>query len=185
MKDILALLQPIQNSVSKTTLRQLSRIIVAMIAMTGRVTMLGLSRWTGKGGSYRSVQRFFCTAIPWAQVFWVFFQVSFSAFSQSGCFRPHSSCQRACFFRLIGEGIVIGEIKKNSTGSCTRVWHKSSETLSFPRSAPRRCEWRHQTPLPSINKTKNPFAVSPTLSISPKAPAASKACAVQSSPLAS
>jgi putative transposase len=109
MTDILALLQPIQNSVSKTTLRQLSRIIVAMIAMTGRVTMLGLSLWTEKGGSYRSVQRFFYTAIPWAQVFWVFFQVSFSAFSQSGCFRPHSSYQRACFFGLIGEGIDLKE----------------------------------------------------------------------------
>jgi len=72
--NILALLQPIQNSVSKTTLRQLSRIIVAMIAMTGRVTMLGLSRWTEKGGSYRTVQRFFYTVIPWAQVFWVFFR---------------------------------------------------------------------------------------------------------------
>ena len=72
--NILALLQPIQNSVSKTTLRQLSRIIVAMIAMTGRVTMLGLSRWTEKGGSYRTVQRFFYTVIPWAQVFWAFFR---------------------------------------------------------------------------------------------------------------
>ena len=72
--NILALLQPIQNSVSKTTLRQLSRIIVAMIAMTGRVTMLGLSRWTEKGGSYRTVQRFFHTVIPWAQVFWAFFR---------------------------------------------------------------------------------------------------------------
>jgi len=71
--DILALLQPIQNSVSKTTLRQLSRVIPAMIAMTGRVTMLGLSRWTEKGGSYRTIQRFFYTAIPWAQVFWTFF----------------------------------------------------------------------------------------------------------------
>lgn len=71
--SILALLQPIQNSVSKTTLRQMSRIIVAMIAMTGRVTMLGLSRWTEKGGSYRTVQRFFYTIIPWAQVFWTFF----------------------------------------------------------------------------------------------------------------
>jgi len=70
--NILALLQPIQNSVSKTTLRQLSRIIVAMIAMTGRVTMLGLSRWAEKGGSYRTVQRFFYTVIPWAQVFWAF-----------------------------------------------------------------------------------------------------------------
>ena len=72
--NILALLQPIRNSVSKTTLRQLSRIIVAMIAMTGRVTMLGLSRWTEKGGSYRTVQRFFYTIIPWAQVFWAFFR---------------------------------------------------------------------------------------------------------------
>ena len=27
--------------------------------MTGRVTMLGLSRWAEKGGSYRTVQRFF------------------------------------------------------------------------------------------------------------------------------
>ena len=71
--NILALLQSIQNSVSKTTLRQLSRIIPAMIAMTGRVTMLGLSRWTEKGGSYRTVQRFFYTVIPWAQVFWEFF----------------------------------------------------------------------------------------------------------------
>jgi len=52
----------------------MSRIIVAMIAMTGRVTMLGLSRWTEKGGSYRTVQRFFYTVIPWAQVFWAFFR---------------------------------------------------------------------------------------------------------------
>lgn len=52
----------------------MSRIIVAMIAMTGRVTMLGISRWTEKGGSYRSIQRFYYTVIPWAQVFWVFFR---------------------------------------------------------------------------------------------------------------
>ena len=71
--NILALLQPTQNSVSKTTLRQLSRIIPTMIAMTGRVTMLGLSRWAEKGGSYRTVQRFFYTVIPWAQIFWAFF----------------------------------------------------------------------------------------------------------------
>src|SRR3990172_4846170 len=72
--NILALLHPIQSSVSTTTLRQLGRIIPAMIAMTGRVTMLGLSRWTEKGGSYRTVQRFFYTVIPWAQVFWAFFR---------------------------------------------------------------------------------------------------------------
>jgi len=74
MTDIVALLQPIQSCLSRTTLRQMSRIIVAMLAMTGRVTMLGLSRWAGTGGSYRTVQRFFYTAIPWAQVFWQFFR---------------------------------------------------------------------------------------------------------------
>jgi putative transposase len=74
MNNILALLQPIENSISKTTMKQMSRIIIAMIAMTGRVTMLGLSRWTETGGSYRSIQRFFYTSIPWAQVFWAFFE---------------------------------------------------------------------------------------------------------------
>ncbi len=52
----------------------MSRIIQAMVGMTGRVTMLGLSRWAGKGGSYRTVQRFFNAAIPWPQVFGKFFQ---------------------------------------------------------------------------------------------------------------
>jgi putative transposase len=52
----------------------MNRIVQAMLSMTGRVTMLGLSRWAGKGGSYRTVQRFFNTAIPWSQVFGTFFQ---------------------------------------------------------------------------------------------------------------
>jgi hypothetical protein len=45
-----------------------------MLAMTGRVTMLGISRWTSAGGSYRTVQRFFATLIPWASLFWLFFR---------------------------------------------------------------------------------------------------------------
>ena len=37
--------------------------------MPGRVIMLGLSRWTEKGGTFgRSVQHFFYTAIPGALV---------------------------------------------------------------------------------------------------------------------
>ena len=71
--NILALLQCIQPTLSKTALRQMSRIAQAMMAMTGRVTMLGLSRWAGKGGSYRTVQRFFNTVIPWPEVFLDFF----------------------------------------------------------------------------------------------------------------
>jgi hypothetical protein len=30
-------------------------ICEAMLAMTGRVTMLGIARWTEKGGSYRTL----------------------------------------------------------------------------------------------------------------------------------
>jgi IS4 transposase len=54
-----------------TVLRQFSRIILALLAMTGRVTMLGIARWSERGGSYRTVQRFFNTAVDWGQVHWL------------------------------------------------------------------------------------------------------------------
>lgn len=57
-----------------TMLRQLSRIILALLGMTGRVTMLGISRWTEQGGSYRTVQRFYNTAVDWGQVHWLLFK---------------------------------------------------------------------------------------------------------------
>ncbi len=72
--DIVALFQCLQPYVPSTTRRQLSRIAGALLVMTGRVTMLGISRWAGPGGSYRTVQRFFSTVIPWAMLFWVFFR---------------------------------------------------------------------------------------------------------------
>jgi len=74
MMDIVALLQCLRPQVTATTLRQCSRITYALLVMTGRVTRLGLARWAGKGGSYRTVQRFFYTVLPWATLFWVFFR---------------------------------------------------------------------------------------------------------------
>src|SRR5499427_2616105 len=74
MGAIVALCQCLHPHVTATTLRQCCHIALAMLVMTGRVTMLGISRWTGKGGSYRTVQRFFATVIPWATLFWVFFR---------------------------------------------------------------------------------------------------------------
>ena len=71
--NILALLQCIQPDLSKTELRRLSRIAQAMLNMSGRVTMLGLSRWAGRGSSYRTVQRFFNAVISWSNVFCKFF----------------------------------------------------------------------------------------------------------------
>ena len=74
MPDIVALLHCIEPFVTAKTLRQFSCIIPAILAMTGRMTMLGMSRWTGRGGSYRTVQRFFSTVLPWATLFWMFFR---------------------------------------------------------------------------------------------------------------
>jgi putative transposase len=74
MPDIVALLQCFQPFLTATTLGQFGKVIVALLAMTGRVTMLGISRWAGRGGSYRTVQRFFYTTLPWATLFWVFFR---------------------------------------------------------------------------------------------------------------
>jgi putative transposase len=72
--DILALCRCLQPHVTATTLRQLSRIVWAILVMSGRVTMLGISRWAGPGGSYRTVQRLFSQVLPWAVLFWVFFR---------------------------------------------------------------------------------------------------------------
>lgn len=72
MIDIFSLLLCFEQAVDKTTLKQLSRIALALLTMTGRVTMLGISRWTEKGGSYRTVQRFFKQVVPWATVHWLF-----------------------------------------------------------------------------------------------------------------
>ena len=55
-----------------TAQRRLACIIEAVLAMTGRVTMLGISRWTEEGGSYRTVQRFFNTGFDWRRLHWLF-----------------------------------------------------------------------------------------------------------------
>src|SRR5712691_4325836 len=72
MLDIVALLQRLRPHGTMTTHRRLSRISLALLVMTGRITMLGLSRWAGTGGSARTVQRLFSPVLPWAMLFWVF-----------------------------------------------------------------------------------------------------------------
>ena len=72
--DMLALFQCLGPHLTATTLRQFNRITRALLVMTGRITRRGLARWAGQGGSYRTVQRFFSQALPWAMLFWVFFR---------------------------------------------------------------------------------------------------------------
>src|SRR4029453_11492744 len=72
--DIVTLCQCLRPHVTATTLRQLSRIVAALLVMTGRVKVLGISRWAGPGGRYRAGAGFFSQALPWAMLFWVFFR---------------------------------------------------------------------------------------------------------------
>jgi putative transposase len=73
MTEILALLQNIAPLLEKTALRQMSQVIFGMLAISGRITMLGLSRWTEEGGSYRTIQRLYHTPMLWLQIQWIFF----------------------------------------------------------------------------------------------------------------
>ena len=74
MPDILPILLTLSPDLSKTACRQLHRIVLAMLAMTGRITQRGISRWTDKGGSYRTIHRFFHSQIDWTKLQWLFFQ---------------------------------------------------------------------------------------------------------------
>ena len=102
MPDIIALLQCLRPFLTAATLRQFSRIALAILGMTGRVTMLGISRWAGQGGSYRSVQRFFHTALPWATLFWTFFRQHMH--------RPND------VYLLAGDEVVVSKAGKHTYG---------------------------------------------------------------------
>ncbi len=100
--EIIALLQCLAPALSVTPIRQFSRIILALLAMTGRVTMLGISRWAGQGGSYRTVQRWFSTTLPWLEVFVRFF-------------RPHLFRANAVYL-LAGDEVVVTKAGKQTFG---------------------------------------------------------------------
>ncbi len=72
MSEIITLLACLNPVLNETLMRQFASITEAMLAMSGRVTMLGLSRWTSYGGSYRTIQRFFNTKFNWPSIRWLF-----------------------------------------------------------------------------------------------------------------
>ncbi len=102
MADSIALLRCLAPALTRTTLRQFGRIALAILPMTERVTMRGIARWTGAGGSYRTVQRFFATALPWASLFWLFF-------------RAHL-LRRADVYLLAGDETVVTKAGKHTHG---------------------------------------------------------------------
>src|SRR6266581_3951932 len=107
MVDIVALLPWTRPHVTATTVRQLSRIIVAMVAMTGRVTRGGRARWAGTGGSSRTIQRFCSTIIPWGRLF-------------GGFFRHHGPCPGAVYL-VAGADVIVTTAGKGTHG-LDRFW---------------------------------------------------------------
>src|SRR5262245_56015673 len=102
MMDIVALLLCLRRHVTTPTHGRLSRTTVVLLVMNGRITMLGISRWAGKGGSYRTVQRFFSTVLPWAMLFWVFF-------------RQHVHCPAEVYF-VAGDEVIVTKAGKHTHG---------------------------------------------------------------------
>ena len=70
MAEIMALLSKVSQVVTATELRQLLVIVPAVLAMTGQVTMLNTARWTGKGGSYPTIRRFYNAQLMWLRINW-------------------------------------------------------------------------------------------------------------------
>lgn len=99
---ILPLLHCLHSCVPPTTVRHLSCIIAGLLVMTGRVTMRGIARWTPHGGSYRTVQRWFATAIPWPDVQWQFVR--------------HHLLQPDDVYLLAGDEVVVTKAGKKTFG---------------------------------------------------------------------
>ena len=74
MSEIVSLFSVFSPHLSKATLRQFCEVVFAVLAMTSRVSMRNISRWTSQSGSYRTIQRFLNTVLPWGRLCWVFFR---------------------------------------------------------------------------------------------------------------
>jgi putative transposase len=120
MPDILPILLMLSPVLPKNSCRQLHHIVRAMFAMTGRITQLGISRWTDQGGSYRTIQRFFQTKIDWTSVQWHFF--------------AHFLVRPDTVYLLAGDESVVSKSGKGTYGIgrfFSSILHTSIPGLAF------------------------------------------------------
>jgi len=107
MNDIVALLHCLIPYVSNTTMRQMKHIVFAVLCIPDRVTMLSITRWTERGGSYRTVQRWYHTPLDWAAILWAIVQVYL--------LQPDGE------YLLAGDEVVISKAGKTTHG-CGRFY---------------------------------------------------------------
>ncbi len=72
--EILTLFACCSNLLNRTSIRHLAIIAQAMLTLSGRVTIKGLSRWTQGRASYRTLQRFYAQTVPWLALSVKFFE---------------------------------------------------------------------------------------------------------------
>jgi hypothetical protein len=87
----------LSHGLNATTLRRLTSNVEALLSVTGRITMLSISRWIHSKGSYRTLQRFFNTTIAWGKVA-VKISVDIQAESTNGF---HENLQRTILKRTV------------------------------------------------------------------------------------
>jgi putative transposase len=136
MDTIVSLLACLDPVLAPALQRQLSRIALALLTMTGRVTMRGLSRWAGQGGSYRTVQRFFSATLPWASLFWLFFRTHLFASDE--------------VYLLAGDEVVVTKAGKHTYGLdrfFSSLYGKPVPSLAFFALSLVSTQQRHSFPL--------------------------------------
>ena len=119
MTEITAILSTLSPHLPPRTLNQLTLVVEAVLAMTGRVTMLGLSRWAEKGGSYRTVQRFFKEKIDWPVLRWQLVK--------------RHAAERKGVWLLTGDEVVVAKSGKETHG--LGIFFRRSTTSRSPACA--------------------------------------------------
>jgi hypothetical protein len=120
MSEINTLLVCLATVIDGTSLAQLSRLVVAVLSMTGRVTMRGIARWGDEGLSYRTVQRWYQTTLPWGAMMWLLF--------------VHHLCRRGEEYLLVGDESVVTKAGRKTYGLdrfFSSIYGRSVPGLSF------------------------------------------------------
>ena len=74
MLKIMPYLECLSQTFSKKIVNLLAIVSQSMLCCKGRITMMGLRRWSGKGGSYCNIQLFYASTVNWLQLNWLFFK---------------------------------------------------------------------------------------------------------------
>jgi len=101
MNKIVTLISCLTDVIEKKKLKQLQIIIHAILTMRGRITMKGLSRWSEKGGSYSTINRFFHSEIDWLTINWLLIKDKLITLG---------------IFLLVGDEVVITKDGKETFG---------------------------------------------------------------------